>query len=162
MLKKSKHIVLNDLQKESLRKIKVLKDGDCFVQADCISLMDIIIFIQINEKIEDIIIESYRFSLKFLRILIELKIKQRVSGIRLIISDSIRQMTPSSFNLINSNFDYKEVNTHAKAIAVKTKNNYYYCTSSGNVMPDGEIEVLFVNKSRELYENTENRFKKLS
>lgn len=131
------------------------------MQADGISLMDIIIFIQKTEQIENIIIESYRYSVTFLNILKELILKKRISNCSLIISDSIKGMTKSSYNLIKDNFDYKEENTHAKIIGVKTKHNYYFCTSSGNVMPDGEIECLFVNKNEMLYKNLEHRYNNL-
>lgn len=140
--------------KFNFNKIDVPKkdENSFFVEDNGRSMFDAIYSISQNEKILDLSIISFRISKADLS---TLKLMNFDFKIKLFLSDSIKTMVVGTFNYLvdNTNFETRYDNYHEKSVFVRTENNYYFLTSSGNFNPDGKIESLYFFNSKELYEN---------
>lgn len=147
MFKKTKKGV-----KASFKKCRLPEENKYhfYIEENGISIFDVVHNILEKEKIKDIHIISFRISKTDLMTLENMKFDFPV---KLLLSDSIPSMVKGTFEYLkeNSNFETKYKNIHEKSTFVKTKENYYFITSSGNFNPDGKIEFLQVFNSEEVY-----------
>lgn len=127
-------------------------ENSFFVEDNGRSMFDAIYSISQNEKILDLSIISFRISKADLS---TLELMNFDFKIKLFLSDSIKTMVVGTFNYLidNPNFETHYDNYHEKSVFVRTENNYYFLTSSGNFNPDGKIESLYFFNSLELYQN---------
>lgn len=144
--------------KEGFEKIKLPKKGHdlFFLELNGKSIFDVIYSIYENEEVLDLQIVAYRISTADLRTLEEMrKTKKWNFKIKLLLSGSIPRMVKGTYNYVceNPNFEVKYLETHEKNAFIKTNENSYFVTSSGNFNPKLKIETLAVFNSEEIYNN---------
>lgn len=121
-----------------------------YIEENGVSIFDVVHNISEKERIKDIHIISFRISKADLITLENMKFD---FPIKLLLSDSIPSMVKGTFEYLkeNSNFETKYKNIHEKSTFIKTDENHYFITSSGNFNPDGKIEFLQVFNSENVY-----------
>lgn len=147
MFKKTKRGIKTTFNKFDLPK----KNKHIFlIEDNGVSIFDVLHNINEKEKIEDIHIISFRISKTDLTTLENMKFNFKI---KLLLSDSIPSMVKGTFEYLkdNVNFTTKYQNIHEKSTFVKTENNHYFITSSGNFNPDGKIEFISIFNSKEVY-----------
>lgn len=148
MFKKTKRGIKSTFNKfdipEKNKQVFLIEDNG-------VSIFDVLHNINEKEKIEDIHIISFRISKTDLTTLENMKFDFKI---KLLLSDSIPSMVKGTFEYLkdNVNFVTNYQNIHEKSAFIKTKENYYFLTSSGNFNPDGKIEFLSVFNSKKIYE----------
>lgn len=147
MFKKTKKGIVRDFIKVDLPD----KNKNIFIiEENGLSIFDVVQNIKNNEVIKDLHITSFRISKKDLATIEDFDFDFKV---KLLLSDSIPSMVVGTYNYLLDNekfvVDYK--NIHEKSTFVKTENNHYFITSSGNFNPDGKIEFISIFNSKEVY-----------
>lgn len=153
-IKTKKTISVNNLFKEI--ELPSINEQVFTIENNGNSIFDYFLNISNKEKVEQVLIISYRISKRDLMFLEEIKRKFNQNfKYNLILSDSIPSMVVGTFNYLNQNenFNTKYINTHIKLCCVKTKKNNYSIFSSGNFNPDGKVEQLQIFNSKSIFDN---------
>lgn len=147
MFKKTKKGVVRDFIKVNLPDEN---ENIFIIEENGLSIFDVVQNIRNNEVIKDLHIISFRISKKDLSTLEDFDFDFKT---KLLLSDSIPSMVVGTYNYLldNKKFDVEYKNIHEKSTFVKTENNYYFITSSGNFNPDGKIEFISIFNSKEVY-----------
>jgi hypothetical protein len=109
-----------------------------------------------KEEIEKLYISSYNVKIDLLKAL-EFLLKDRIKYCKLIITWSIKARSPEVYNYITKlkklkNFDVVYCDNHSKISCIKTKNNYYIVSGSGNfTATNTKMENYTITNDRELY-----------
>lgn len=148
---------LSSTAKSALEKL----NGNTHIQLSGVSLMDVLLANCFD--LSELNIVTFRISKKDINTIKRIAKKNKAIEIKILISDSVRSMTPAAYNaLIASRLGFIEINTHAKMIFLRKVNGGVISAfSSGNLNPDGKIEQISVCENQEKYKSFKKWINKL-
>jgi len=122
-------------------------------------------FILKNEKIESVLFSTYNIAKRVILCINELLESNQIKDAVIIANKFMKYDHKDIIDLLEltkqkQNFNYYLIHNHSKINCIKTENNYYIISGSGNFSNTDSVEQYSIINNKEIYNKTIKYFKK--